>query len=134
MILSKLYVAGFVKGSIAKITVAKLEGKELDDALWIILANWHVFELRFDGNRDGLVKHLETRDIQTNVYYVVPHHLQPALAHLGYRKGSLPNTKRVCGEVIALPLYFEMNESVIDAVVSAVRDFPDSGHTDHQGA
>src|SRR5215468_1682370 len=58
-----------------------------------VVTNWHVFELRFDGNRDGLVKHLETRGIQTNVYYVVPHHLQPALAHLGYRKGSLPNTE-----------------------------------------
>ena len=91
-----------------------------------VVTNWHVFELRFDGNRDRLVKHLETRSIQTNVYYVVPHHLQPALAHLGYREGSLPNTEKVCKEVIALPLYPEMNESVIDAVVSAIRDFPDS--------
>jgi dTDP-4-amino-4,6-dideoxygalactose transaminase len=97
-----------------------------------VVTNWHVFELRFDGNRDGLVKHLETRGIQTNVYYVVPHHLQPALAHLGYRKGSLPNTEKVCKEVIALPLYPEMNESVIDAVVSAIRDFSDSRDTAHR--
>ena len=50
-----------------------------------------------------------------NVYYVVPHHLQPALAHLGYRTGSLPHTERVCAEAIALPLYPEMNESVVDS-------------------
>jgi len=90
-----------------------------------IVTNWHVFELRFNGDRDGLVEYLETRDIQTNVYYVIPHHLQPALMHLGYRKGSLPHTETVCEEVIALPLYPEMNDSVIDAVVHAIRDFPD---------
>jgi dTDP-4-amino-4,6-dideoxygalactose transaminase len=95
-----------------------------------VVTNWHIFEPRFNGDRDGLVKHMETRRIQTNVYYVVPHHLQPALAHLGYRKGSLPNTERVCNEVIALPLYPEMNGLVIDAVVSAIRDFPDSRETD----
>jgi dTDP-4-amino-4,6-dideoxygalactose transaminase len=90
-----------------------------------VVTNWHVFELRFDGDRDGLVKHLEMRDIQSNVYYVVPHHLQPALAHLGYANGSLPNTEKICKEVIALPLYPEMNESVVDVVVSAIRDFLD---------
>jgi dTDP-4-amino-4,6-dideoxygalactose transaminase len=89
-----------------------------------VVTNWHVFELRFNGDRDGLVEHLEMRDIQTNVYYVVPHPLQPALAHLGYRKGSLPHTEKVCAEAIALPLYPEMHGSVIDTVVRAIRDFP----------
>src|SRR5262249_12754672 len=91
-----------------------------------IVTNWHVFELRFNGDRDGLVKYLEMHDVQTNVYYVVPHHLQPALAHLGYRKGSLPNTETVCAEVIALPLYPEMNVTVVDTVVRAIHDFSGS--------
>ena len=88
------------------------------------LTNWHVFELRFNGDRDGLVEHLEKRDIQANAYYVVPHHLQPALAYLGYRKGSLPHTEKLCAEAIALPLYPEMPGSVIDTVVRAIRQFP----------
>jgi dTDP-4-amino-4,6-dideoxygalactose transaminase len=91
-----------------------------------VVTNWHVFELRFSGDRDGLVRHLETRDIQSNVYYVVPHHLQPALAHLGYPQGSLPHTEKLCEEVIALPLYPEMNETVIEKVVSAIREFCDT--------
>jgi dTDP-4-amino-4,6-dideoxygalactose transaminase len=88
-----------------------------------VVTNWHVFELRFNGNRDGLVKHLETRGIQTNVYYVVPHHLQPALAHLGYCKGSLPHTEKVCEEVIALPLYPEMSHQTVDDVVRTIYEF-----------
>src|SRR5262249_49498012 len=67
-----------------------------------VVTNWHVFELRFDGDRDGLVKHLETRDIQTNVYYVVPHHLQPALAHLAYPNASLPHPQTHSKQSIAL--------------------------------
>jgi dTDP-4-amino-4,6-dideoxygalactose transaminase len=88
-----------------------------------VVTNWHVFELRFNGDRDGLVKHLEMRNIQTNVYYVVPHHLQPALAHLGYRKGSLPLTEKVCEEVIALPLYPEMSHQTVDDVVRTIYEF-----------
>jgi dTDP-4-amino-4,6-dideoxygalactose transaminase len=91
-----------------------------------VVTNWHVFEPRFSGDRDGLVRHLEARNIQSNVYYVVPHHLQPALAHLGYRQGSLPLTEKLCEEVIALPLYPEMNETVIEKVVSAIREFCDT--------
>ena len=89
-----------------------------------VVTNWHVFELRFNGDRDALVEHLETRDVQANVYYIVPHHLQPALAYLGYRKGSLPHTEKLCAEAIALPLYPEMPASVIDTVVRAIRQFP----------
>jgi dTDP-4-amino-4,6-dideoxygalactose transaminase len=88
-----------------------------------VTTNWHVFELRFNGNRDGLVDHLAKRNIQSNVYYVVPHHLQPALAPLGYRPGSLPRVEELCREVIALPLYPEMPEHVVNQVAAAVHEF-----------
>src|ERR1700730_6840688 len=88
-----------------------------------VVTNWHVFELRFNGDRDGLVKHLDRSGIQSNVYYVVPHHLQPALAYLGYRRGRLPNTEKLCAEAIALPLYPEMNEQIVHDVVGAIREF-----------
>jgi len=88
-----------------------------------VVTNWHVLELRFHGDRDALVRYLETRNIQCNVYYVVPHHLQPALANLGYRQGSLPQTEKVCREVIALPLYPEMSEQIVDDVVGVIHEF-----------
>jgi dTDP-4-amino-4,6-dideoxygalactose transaminase len=88
-----------------------------------VVTNWHVFELRFRGDRDGLVRYLETRNIQCNVYYVIPHHLQPALVNLGYCQGSLPQTESVCREVIALPLYPEMPEQIVDDVVGVIHGF-----------
>jgi dTDP-4-amino-4,6-dideoxygalactose transaminase len=88
-----------------------------------VTSNWHVFQARFFGNRDGLIAHLDARGIQSNVYFVVPHHLQPAMAPLGYQRGSLPNTEKVCGEAIALPLYPEMPASDLEQVIEAIHAY-----------
>jgi dTDP-4-amino-4,6-dideoxygalactose transaminase len=85
--------------------------------------NNHLFQVRFDGDRDALSAHLDAAGIQNNVYYVIPHHLQEAVAHLGYRPGSLPVTEAVCADAIALPLYPEMPLSVVDRVCAAIAEF-----------
>jgi dTDP-4-amino-4,6-dideoxygalactose transaminase len=87
--------------------------------------NWHVFETRFLGDRNALVDFLDRTGIQTNVYYVIPHHLQPALRHLGYNRGDLPNLELVCGQAIALPLYPEIPPSTIQQVIDAICQFVD---------
>ena len=90
-----------------------------------VSSNWHIFEARFDGDRDGLIAHLQRHGIQSNVYYVIPHHLQPALSHLGYRAGSLPSAETVCREAIALPLYPEMALETVDRVADVIHTFAD---------
>ncbi len=88
-----------------------------------VTPNWHVFQVRFLGDRDGLVKHLDARGIQSNIYYAVPHHLQPAIFHLGYTQGSLPQTEMLCRQAIALPMYPEMKQQVVDDVAAAIHEF-----------
>ncbi len=52
---------------------------------------WHHFVVRVpDGRRDALRAHLAAREIDTEVYYPMPLHLQPCFAALGYRAGDLP--------------------------------------------
>jgi dTDP-4-amino-4,6-dideoxygalactose transaminase len=87
--------------------------------------NWHVFETRFLGDRDALIGFLDRRGIQTNVYYVIPHHLQPALRDLGYKRGDLPNLESVCGQAIALPLYPEIPSDAVQQVIDAIQTFVD---------
>jgi dTDP-4-amino-4,6-dideoxygalactose transaminase len=85
--------------------------------------NNHLFQVRFEGDRDGLSAYLDGAGIQNNVYYVIPHHLQEAVAHLGYKPGSLPVTEAVCADAIALPLYPEMPLGVVERVCAVIEEF-----------
>jgi dTDP-4-amino-4,6-dideoxygalactose transaminase len=53
----------------------------------------------------------------------VPIHMQEAAQFLGYRKGDLPVTEKVSGEVLSLPMYAELTDSQIDRVVANVTEF-----------
>jgi dTDP-4-amino-4,6-dideoxygalactose transaminase len=86
-------------------------------------SNWHIFQTRYLGNRDGLVRHLQDHEIQCNIYYTLPHHLQPALRGLGYPEKSLPNVEELCRQAIALPLYPEIDSVAVDIVIEQVRNF-----------
>jgi dTDP-4-amino-4,6-dideoxygalactose transaminase len=94
-------------------------------------SNWHIFQTRYLGDRDGLARHLEREGIQSNVYYAFPHHLQPAVSHLGYKRGNLPRAENLCAEVIALPLYPELATDIVDQVIDSIRRFAatDRSHT-----
>lgn len=85
--------------------------------------NWHVFQSRYLGNRDALVAHLDAIGVQSNIYYVLPHHLQPAFANLGYKKGDLPNVERLCLQAIALPMYPEITEATVAKVIDGIASY-----------
>jgi dTDP-4-amino-4,6-dideoxygalactose transaminase len=53
----------------------------------------------------------------------VPIHMQEAAQFLGYRKGDLPVTEKVAGEVLSLPMYAELTDAQIDRVAASVNEF-----------
>lgn len=75
------------------------------------------------GRRDALRAHLTERGIGTQIHYPVPIHMQEAAQFLGYRKGDLPVTEKVAGEVLSLPMFAELTDAQIDRVSSAVTGF-----------
>ena len=88
-------------------------------------ANEHIFHqytIRAE-RRDALAAHLRDRGIGCAVYYPTGLHLQPCFAHLGFGRGSLPETERAMAEVLSLPIFPELTAEQQDAVVSAVREF-----------
>ena len=85
---------------------------------------WHHYVVRVpDGKRDALRAHLAAREIETEVYYPTPLHLQPCFAALGYKRGDLPNAERACAEVLALPVHPDLTEAQQDHVAAALREF-----------
>jgi dTDP-4-amino-4,6-dideoxygalactose transaminase len=78
-------------------------------------------------DRDALRASLSAAGIDTQVYYSLPLHLQPALAHLGHREGEFPHAERASGEVLALPIYPELSREAMETVVEAIARFYRSG-------
>jgi dTDP-4-amino-4,6-dideoxygalactose transaminase len=73
--------------------------------------------------RDELRAHLAARGIASEVYYPIPLHLQPCFASLGYRRGELPEAERAAAEVLALPIYPELDLASQERVVQGVGSF-----------
>jgi len=83
---------------------------------------YHLYVVRAPW-RDELQAYLRQRDIATGIHYPVPCHLQRACHDLGYRRGELPVTERVAGEILSLPMYAELSDEDIATIADAVRDF-----------
>jgi dTDP-4-amino-4,6-dideoxygalactose transaminase len=84
---------------------------------------YHMYVVR-TGERDRITAALTEAGIGHAAYYTTPLHLQPALRHLGWKPGSLPETERAALENLALPLWAgidaDTQERVVDVVRSAV--------------
>jgi dTDP-4-amino-4,6-dideoxygalactose transaminase len=81
---------------------------------------YHLYVVRAAG-RDELARALSEAGIGCRAYYDVPLHLQPVFAHLGYRRGDLPETERASDEGLALPMFPTLDEAAQTEVVAAVR-------------
>ncbi len=87
----------------------------------------HVFNnyvVRLD-QRDQLKDFLERRNIQSEVYYPLPLHLQECFTGLGYKKGDFPAAELAANQVLALPLFPELTDAQQEFVVESVQAFYD---------
>jgi dTDP-4-amino-4,6-dideoxygalactose transaminase len=81
---------------------------------------YHLFVCR-SPERDRIRAALEEHGIGTGVYYATPLHLQPALSHLGWTEGSLPNTEQVARENFSVPMWAGIDRAAQEIVVETVR-------------
>ena len=80
---------------------------------------YHMYVVR-SVDRDRISAGLTEAGIASAAYYVTPLHLQPALRHLGYERGSLPETERAAAENLALPMWGGIGADVQERVVATV--------------
>jgi dTDP-4-amino-4,6-dideoxygalactose transaminase len=82
---------------------------------------YHLFCTR-SPERDKFTDALADAGIGHACHYVVPLHLQPAMAHLGYEPGDLPETERAARENLCLPLWAGISPEQQERVVTTLRD------------
>jgi dTDP-4-amino-4,6-dideoxygalactose transaminase len=81
----------------------------------------HLYVVRV-ADRPWVQATLDARGITTGVHYPIPIHRMSAYAFLGWGEGSLPETERLAGEVLTLPLYPELGEEAVDRVCAALSE------------
>ena len=109
---------------------AETYNRLLTAADWIVLpcepawsrAVYHLYVVR-TPQRDELQSYLAERKIATALHYPIPLHLQPAYAHLGYRKGDLPVSEEAAAEILSLPMFPKIRREQQEQVVKALLQF-----------
>ncbi len=74
-------------------------------------------------NRDSLKSYLESKGIETTIYYPQPLHLQQAFEYLGYQRGSLIETEKACDEVLSIPLNTTLTINDQSYIVDQINNF-----------
>lgn len=73
------------------------------------------------GNREGLMKYLESKGIETLIHYPVPIHRQKA-----FRQGKeyiLPVVEKYTNEVLSIPMYPELTDTEVKYIVDTINNF-----------
>jgi dTDP-4-amino-4,6-dideoxygalactose transaminase len=80
---------------------------------------WHLYVV-CTTDRDGLQRHLESRDIETMIHYPIPPHRQECYAELNQM--SLPVADKLSAEVLSLPMSPYLSDEEVGHVIRSIKD------------
>lgn len=73
--------------------------------------------------RDELAKFLSANKIGNAIYYPMPLYKQPVYQHLGFKACDYPNTEKLTGEVLSLPMFPELTAEQVNTVAAVIKEF-----------
>ena len=86
------------------------------------VGGFHQYAIR-TNKKVEMGEYLASKGISTGAFYPVPMHLQKAFHYLGYEKGSLPVVETITSESVCLPIYPELTDDEVTAVISGIKAF-----------
>ena len=70
--------------------------------------------------RDSVISSMKQAQVETEIYYPLPLHLQQCFVDLGYASGSFPEAEAAAREVLSLPCYPELPSEARDYVAESL--------------
>ncbi len=83
---------------------------------------YHLYVVQVPGDRDRVLAHLNKNGIGAGIHYPIPCHVQPALAHLGYKEGNFPHAEHAAKQIISLPMFPELTREQMEQVAETLRE------------
>lgn len=83
---------------------------------------YHLFVITVPDH-EHFIEYMARKNVECNMHYPVPCHLQKAYADLGYRHGDCPNAEYLADHCVTLPLFPEMTEDEIDRVIALCNEY-----------
>ncbi len=77
------------------------------------------YVIKVKDDRDGLLNYLREKGVDAGIHYI-PNHSQPLFKKF---YTHLPVTEEIYGEILSLPLYFDMEDRDISSVIEAVTSY-----------
>ena len=101
-------------------SLARVEGLTLPTILPGNETTWHQYAV-LTPHRDALMAHLKEAGVDSMIYYPVPLHYHAPYAPFGAGEGSLPETERVCREILCLPIHSHLSDAAARHVAESVK-------------
>ena len=83
---------------------------------------FHLYVIRVN-ERSNLQKHLQAAGISTAIHYPMALPYLDAYGHLGHQPADFPIAYKCQGEVLSLPIYPELTDTMREQVVEAIREY-----------
>lgn len=83
---------------------------------------WYTFVIRCK-DREGLVRHLESLGVHTQIHYPIPCHLAECYKDFGYSIGDIPIAEQYAKEILSLPIYVGMHDDEVQYVIDSINAY-----------
>ena len=110
------------RNQIAELYKNKLKGVNYQKMIKNGKSNYHLFVIE-TSKRNRLQEYLNKNGVTTLIHYPIPIHLQKCMRYLRYKKGSLPNTEKLCKRILSLPIYPELKKSEVNRIIKLINSF-----------
>lgn len=115
--------AKYLSKKLSKITEITLPDPPAD---YFHIYQMYTIRTRSEKVRDELAKYLSEEGIMTKVYFPPIHLTHFYKKKFGCRKGMLPNTERIAGQVLTLPMYPRLTKREMDYMAEKINAFFES--------